>query len=431
MYLVKFLVFVALTLSASVRAELLIEITKGSDDAVPISVVPFTNRTNQPLSADVARIIDANLLRSGDFVTLPTNKMLSLPDQSTDVHFRDWKMLGQSFVLVGQISSDAAGRRFHVQYELMDVYNQKRIVGELISASATGLRSLAHRISDKVYEAITGVKGAFSTKIAYVTLDIKKGGVSEYRLQLADADGQRSKTLYKGSEPILSPSWSNDAKQLSYVSFETGRPAIYIQNIKTGKRRQVTAFRGLNSSPMWSPDDKKLLMTLSKDGNAELYSFDIATSSLDRLTNHYGIDTEGSWSRDGRKIVFTSDRSGTPQIYEMDLIDRRPKRLTFTGRYNSRPRFSQDGDKVYFVHQSSSNYHIASMNEDGSDQYILTDTPLDESPSVSPNGRMIIYATKRNGQGVLGVVSVDGDSKYFLPSSFGQVREPAWSPFLN
>ncbi|KZZ02216.1 translocation protein TolB, partial [Oleiphilus sp. HI0073] len=313
-----------------VRAELLIEITKGSDDAVPISVVPFTNRTNQPLSADVARIIDANLLRSGDFVTLPTNKMLSLPDQSTDVHFRDWKMLGQSFVLVGQISSDAAGRRFHVQYELMDVYNQKRIVGELISASATGLRSLAHRISDKVYEAITGVKGAFSTKIAYVTLDIKKGGVSEYRLQLADADGQRSKTLYKGSEPILSPSWSNDAKQLSYVSFETGRPAIYIQNIKTGKRRQVTAFRGLNSSPMWSPDDKKLLMTLSKDGNAELYSFDIATSSLDRLTNHYGIDTEGSWSRDGRKIVFTSDRSGTPQIYEMDLIDRRPKRLTFT-----------------------------------------------------------------------------------------------------
>lgn len=431
MYFIRLFVLLMLVGSSSAQAELLIEITKGSSDAVPIAVVPFTNRTNQALSADVGRIIDANLLRSGDFVTLPTNKMLSLPDQSSDVHFRDWRMLGQSFVLVGQISSDAAGRRFHVQYELMDVYNQKRILGELISASATGMRSLAHRISDKVYEAITGVRGAFSTKIAYVTLDGKSDGSGEYRLQLADADGQRSKTLFKGSEPILSPSWSNDATQLSYVSFETGRPAIYIQNIKTGKRRQVTAFRGLNSSPMWSPDDEKLLMTLSKDGNAELYSFDIASSSLDRLTNHYGIDTEGSWSRDGRKVVFTSDRSGTPQIYEMDLIDRRPKRLTFTGRYNSRPRFSQSGDKVYFVHQSSSDYHIASMNADGSDQQILTDTPLDESPSVSPNGRMIIYSTKRNGKGVLGVVSVDGDAKYFLPSSYGEVREPAWSPFLN
>lgn len=431
MYLIKLLVVICLAFSSSIRAELLIEITKGSDDAIPISVVPFTNRTNQALSADIARIIDANLLRSGDFVTLPTNKMLSLPDQSTDVHFRDWRMLGQSFVLVGQVSADAAGRRFHVQYELIDVYSQKRVLGELISASATGLRALAHRISDKVYEAITGVPGVFSTKIAYVTLDIKEDGKSEYRLQLADADGQRSKTLFKGSEPVLSPSWSNDAKRLAYVSFETGRPAIYIQDIKTGKREKITAFRGLNSAPMWSPDDKKLLMTLSKDGNAELYSFDIASSSLDRLTNHYGIDTEGSWSRDGRKVVFTSDRSGTPQIYEMDLVDRRPKRLTFTGRYNSRPRFSQDGSKVYFVHQSSSDYHIASMNADGSDQYILTDTPLDESPSVAPNGRMIIYATKRNGKGVLGVVSVDGNSKYFLPSSYGQVREPSWSPFLN
>ena len=431
MYLIKLISAILLVFSSSVRAELLIEITKGSDDAIPIAVVPFTNRTNQALSADIARIIDANLLRSGDFVTLPTNKMLSLPDQSSDVHFRDWRMLGQSFVLVGQVSADAAGRRFHVQYELMDVYSQKRILGELISASATGMRALAHRIADKVYEAITGVPGVFSTKIAYVTLDIKDDGGSEYRLQLADADGQRSKTLFKGSEPVLSPTWSNDATRLAYVSFETGRPAIYIQDIKTGKRDRVTAFRGLNSAPMWSPDDKKLLMTLSKDGNAELYSFDIASSSLDRLTNHYGIDTEGSWSRDGRKIVFTSDRSGTPQIYEMDLIDRRPKRLTFTGRYNSRPRFSHDGSKVYFVHQSSSDYHIASMNADGSDQYILTDTPLDESPSVAPNGRMIIYATKRNGQGVLGVVSVDGDSKYFLPSSYGQVREPSWSPFLN
>lgn len=431
MGVVRLLVVLVFLIPALSRAELLIEITKGSDDAVPIAVVPFANRTNQALPADIARIVDANLLRSGDFVTLPTSRMLSLPDSSNDVHFRDWRMLGQSFVLVGQVSSDASGRRFHVQYELMDVYNQKRVVGELISSSTTGMRKLAHRISDKIYEAITGVKGAFSTKIAYITLEPGDNGEGNYRLQLADSDGQRSQTLFRSDQPLLSPSWSNDATRLAYVSFETGRPAIYIQNIKTGKRKKVTGFRGLNSSPMWSPDDKKLLMTLSKDGNAELYSFHIDSSSLDRLTNHYGIDTEASWSRDGQKVVFTSDRSGSPQIYLMDLIDRRPQRITFKGRYNSRPRFSYDGTKVYFVHKSTGDYHIASMNADGTDQYILTDTPLDESPSVSPNGRMIIYATKRRGKGVLGVVAVDGDAKYFLPSSYGEVREPAWSPYLN
>jgi TolB protein len=429
MRVIQFLLILVVALP--LKAELLIEITKGSDDALPIAVVPFTNRTSQALPADIARIVDADLLRSGDFVTLPTNRMLSLPDKSADVHFRDWRMLGQSFVLVGQVSADASGKRFHVQYELMDVYNQKRLLGEIISAPGSGLRSLSHRIADKVYETITGVRGVFSTQIAYVTLDPTKGKNGEYRLQLSDADGQRAQTIFKSSEPLLSPSWSNDGTRLAYVSFESGRPAIYLHEIKSGKRTQLTGFRGLNSSPMWAPDDEKLVITLSKDGNAELYGFHLASSSLDRLTNHYGIDTEASWSRDGMSLVFTSDRSGTPQIYKMNLVDRRPKRLTFIGRYNSRPRFSQDGKHIYFVHQSQGDYHIAAMDADGSNQRILTSTPLDESPSVAPNGRMIIYATKRNGVGVLGVVSVDGDSKYFLPSSYGEVREPAWSPFLN
>jgi TolB protein len=422
---------ILVSLSSPLKAELLIEITKGSEEAIPIAVVPFTNRTNQALTANVSSIISANLERSGDFASLSTSKMLSLPEKSSDVYYRDWRLLNQSFVLVGQISTDALGKRFHVQYELMDVYNQKRIIGELISSDASGMRQLAHRISDKVYEAITGIRGAFSTKIAYVTMAFKSEGELEYRLQLADADGQRPQTLLKSAEPVLSPTWSNDGKRLSYVSFETGRPAIYIQDLGSGEHTKLTAFKGLNSSPMWSPDDKKLLMTLSKDGNAELYAYHIASKSIERLTNHYGIDTEGSWSRDGKSIVFTSNRSGAPQIYEMDLRDRQPRRLTFQGRYNSRPRYSWDGEKIYFVHRSSKDYHIASMNADGSDQYLLTDTPLDESPSISPNGQMIIYATKHRGKGVLGVVSVDGDSSYFLPSSYGEVKEPAWSPFLN
>jgi TolB protein len=413
------------------HGELLIEITKGSADALPIAVVPFTNRASGTLGADVSAIIDANLTRSGDFKTLPTRRMLSLPDSSSDVHFRDWRLLGQSFVLVGQISADASGQRIHVQYELMDVYNQRRILGELISSSKAGLRKLAHRISDKVYETITGVPGVFSTKIAYVTLKQLPNNAQEYRLQVADADGQNAFTLFRSPKTMLSPAWSNDGTKISYVSFESGRPAIYVQEIKSGNKTKITAFKGLNSAPTWSPDDSKILMTLSKDGNAELYAYHLASSSLDRLTNHYGIDTEASWSRDGKTIAFTSDRSGTPQIYSMNLIDRVPNRLTFQGRYNTRPRFSYDGKTIYYVHKAREDYHIAAIASDGGDNRILTSTPLDESPSVSPNGRMIIYATKRDGVGVLGVVAVDGDAKYFLPSNYGEVREPAWSPFLN
>lgn len=417
-------------------AELTIEIFKGSDSALPIAIVPFANKTGQPIAQDVSLIVSNNLQRSGDFETLPVSRMLSLPESMSQVHYRDWRMLGQSYVLVGNINYIPDTKKYDVSYELIEVVTQTRMAGEIVSTTELGLRKVAHYISDVVYEKIMGVRGAFSTKIAYITQKQLTKTKQEYRLQVADADGYGEFTLFKSHEPMLSPTWSNDGQHLAYVSFHSGRPAIYIQHVGSSHQRKITAYQGLNDSPMWSPDDSSLLMTLSKDGNAELYRYDLATSKLDRLTNHYRIDTEGSWSPDGKKIVFTSDRGGQTQVYQMRLSDLVPQRLTFSGAYNARPRYSRDGDSIYFVHKPdsqngvSSGFHIASIDIKTGEQRVLTSTALDESPSLSPNGRMIIYSTLRGDKKVLAVVSVDGGAKYFIPSSHGDVLEPAWSPFL-
>ena len=416
----------------SAYAELMIEITEGSDSALPIAIVPFENKGSVAVPYDVSRIVANDLQRSGDFDALESSKMSSLPSAFNQVHFRDWRMLGQSYVLIGQVKYSEYTKKYEISYELIDVLSQHRVLGEVLSAGPKGLRKLAHKISDAVYELITGVRGAFSTKIAYITVKQLTKNKREYKLHVSDADGKNDFVLFKSNEPMLSISWSNDGQHLAYSSFHSGRPAIYIQHIKSGDQRKVTAFKGLNSAPMWSPDDSSLVMTLSKDGNAEIYTYNLATNKLNRLTNHYGIDTEASWSPDGKEVVFTSDRSGKPQVYRMNIKDKNPQRLTFIGKYNARPRFSSDGESLYYVHQSNGGFNIAAINMKTEEQLILTsDTSLDESPSLSPNGRMIIYSTLRGKNSVLAVVSVDGGSKYYLPSSSGDVREPAWSPFLN
>ncbi len=414
-------------------AELMIEITQGADSAIPIAIVPFTNKSAGAIPENIHKIISGDLQRSGEFEPLPTNRMLSLPSSAKTVYYRDWRLLKQNYLLIGNVEYSKYTQRYKIQYELFDVNQQKRIIGEEVSGGEKSLRDLSHHISDAIYEAITGVRGAFSTKIAYITLQnsaAAKGNL-EYRLQIADADGRRSFTLLKTSEPIISPAWSPDGKQLAYVSFESGRSAIYTQVIKSGKRTLVSSLKGINSAPAWSPDGKRLAMTLSKDGNTEIYRLDLATKKLERYTRHYAIDTEASWSPDGHSVVFTSDRSGTPQVYRMNIYDLEPERLTFEGRYNARPRFSDDGESIFFVHQSNGAFNIATMNLKTGNQITLTETPLDESPSLAPNDRMLIYSTQRGRKGVLAVVSVDGRSKYFLPSAFGDVREPAWSPFLR
>lgn len=415
--------------ASQASAELLIRITEGADSAIPLAVVPFSESGAVPSGEDnVSRIVRDDLTMSGEFRSLPPEKMLSLPSKGDEVFFRDWKMLGQRYVLVGQLSRE--GDKLNARYELFDVNQQSRVLGETASAPVGSVRSLAHHISDKVYEAITGVPGAFSTKLAYVTLE-NRGGESLYKLQVSDVDGKRARVRLDSKEPILSPAWSPDGKRLAYVSFETDKPAVYIHELASGKRTRIADYPGLNSAPAWSPDGKSLLLTLSKDGNAEIYKMDIATRNLKRLTNHWAIDTEATWDHRGRGFFFTSDRSGGPQVYYMESESAEPRRITFGSRYNARPRPGKDGKYVYYVHQRDKAFHIARTNLETGEETVLTRTRLDESPSVSPNGRMLIYATQQAGQSVLTAISVDGGSNYTLPASEGDVREPDWSPIVR
>lgn len=421
-------VLLLMAMATPASSELLIRITEGVDSAIPLAVVPFSKTGNMPGGDDVSDIVRDDLTMSGEFKPLSPERMLSLPSRSDDVYYRDWRLLGQRFLLVGELSQQ--GDRIQARYELFDVNGERRLLGETATATAGDMRGLAHHISDKVYEALTGEKGAFSTKLAYVTLETG-GGKRIYKLQVSDVDGKRARVRLESDEPILSPTWSPDGKSLAYVSFETGRPAIYTHELSSGKRTRVASFPGLNSAPDWSPDGKSLLVTLSKDGNAEIYKMDLASKSLKRLTNHWSIDTEGSWDADGRGLLFTSDRSGGPQIYHKETENAEPRRLTFDSRYNARPRFSPDGKHIYYVHQRQGAFHIARMNIETGNETVLTRTGLDESPSVAPNGRMVIYSTQQNGESVLTVMSAEGGANYVLPSASGDVREPAWSPFMQ
>ncbi len=417
-------VMLILATTLPLRAELLIRITEGADAALPIAVVPFAESGAIPPGDTLANIVQSDLTMSSEFRTLAPEKMLSLPSQRSEVHFRDWKMLGQRYVLVGQLTRQ--GDRVEARYELFDVNREQRILGESAAAPADNLRTLAHHVSDRVYEAITGVPGAFSTQLAYITRETVNDKI-RYRLQVSDIDGKRSRVRLESQEPILSPAWSPDGGSLAYVSFETGKPAIYVHELATGKRSKVADYRGLNSAPAWSPDGKSLLMTLSKDGSADIYKMDLASRNLIRLTDHWAIETEASFAADGDEIFFTSDRSGGPQIYRQKG-NAEPRRMTFGSRYNARPRPDDKGQFVYYVHQRNSGFHIARTNLESGEETVLTRTESDESPSVSPNGRMLIYATRQGGASVLTVISADGGAAYSLPATEGDVREPAWGP---
>jgi TolB protein len=414
--------------SFAAQAQLVIEITRGQADAIPIAIVPFGWTSPSALPTDVAEVIAADLARSGRFAPLERRDMVDKPTTGLEIRFQDWKYLKSDYIAVGKVIPEAGGN-YTVQFELHNVLNGQRLTGQRISSSPAALRATAHRVADMIYEQLTGTPGAFSTRVAFLRVE----GVApklQYNLVVSDSDGVNEQNIATSTEPLMSPAWSPDGQSLAYVSFEKKSAAIYVQTLRTGERRQVSARSGLNNSPAWSPDGRTLALTLSrKDGDVDVYTLDLSTQVLTRMTYDPGIDTEPVWSADGKKIYFTSDRGGSPQIYEVNVADpRTPRRVTFEGTYNARARLSPDGKRLAVVHLDGGNFRIATVDLASKAVQVLTQGKQDESPSFAPNGSTIIYATQERGRGVLATVSVDGRVTQRLAASKGDVREPVWSP---
>jgi TolB protein len=410
------------------QAALTIEITQGMEGALPIAIVPFDWQGPLPEApVDIAGVITADLYRSGRFAPLPEKDFLARPHEGSQINFTNWRILDIDNLVVGRLRT--IGDEYVVQFQVFDVFRTTQVTGYSIRTNEQNLRHTAHQISDIVYEALIGEPGAFATRIAYVTETRNASGKSRYSLRVADADGFNPQPILNSNQPLMSPSWSPDGKKLAYVSFENGRPHIFIQNVRTGSRQLVSSHKGLNGAPAWSPDGRRLAIVLSKDGSPDIYIMNLDNNRLQRLTRSYAIDTEPAWTPDGRSIIFTSDRGGGPQIYRVGIADGREERLTFEGPYNARPSLSPDGQLLTMVHGDNGIYNIAVMEMDTGALRILTDARLDESPSFAPNGSMILYATEDRNRGVLQAVSVDGRVRQRLFLQQGDAREPAWSPY--
>ena len=426
--MIRCIVLITLLLTAQARAELVIEITEGRDNPTSIAVVPFAWSGWGAAPEDVGLVISGDLMRSGQFAPVPRSDMLSLPNRESDVFYNDWRATNVEYLLIGRV---AGGTSMTVEYELFDVYRQERVLQGSFTGPAEELRMLGHRVSDQVYQQLTGIRGAFATKILYVAVTQRTTAPSSYRLMLADSDGGRERVVFESNEPLLSPAWAPDGNTIAYVSFETTRPAIFLHNLETDEREQLTNFKGLNGAPAFSPDGNSIAMTLSKDGSPDIYIMDLNNRQLRRVTRHYAIDTEAAWMADGRSLIFTSDRGGRPQIYQVDIASGKTERLTYNGPWNARASLAADGRTMVMVQQSDNQFQIAVQDLLQDRVQILTGSTLDESPSVAPNGSMLLYATKYGDRGILAAVSVDGGVKFRLPSRQGDVREPAWSPYLG
>ncbi|HEY6966536.1 MAG TPA: Tol-Pal system beta propeller repeat protein TolB [Burkholderiales bacterium] len=420
----RLLAALLLGFTSAAGAQLSIEITGAGAQRIPIAIAPFPGEAALGESG-INAIVRADLERSGLFRAIEIPALSPNPTESSPVNFAEWRARQADALVLGSVAARPDGR-FEVRFKLFDTVKSADLSGVAYTMSRAQARATAHRIADFVYEKLTGEKGVFATRIAYV---VKRG--NRYELQIADADGAGAETALASFEPIISPAWSPDGRRLAYVSFENKKPVVYVHSLADGKRQVVANFKGSNSAPAWSPDGTRLAVSLSRDGGSQIYLINADGSNVRRLMQSGGIDTEPVFSPDGQNIYFTSDRGGSPQIYRMPAGGGEAQRVTFEGSYNVSPRISPNGQVLAYIARHAGKFQVATLDLASRQTQVLTDSDKDESPSFAPNGRMILLATVIGGRGVLSAVSADGRIKQRLTVQAGDVREPAWGPYTR
>jgi len=439
----KLLVAASLLLATTAYAVLDLQLTQGERGAIPIAIVPFSGQTDRQDPNNVAAVVNTDLQNSGRFSTQNPADMQQTPHSADQVDFAYWQKQNQSNLVVGSVQP-ASGGRYRINFQLLNTYASKAatdsktaapgwqkavLLSDSFTVDANQLRRTGHHISDLIYEKLTGDRGVFSTRIAYVVANPAPGNRGQYSLEVSDMDGYNPKPLLQSNQPIMSPHWSSDARRIAYVSFENGDPVVYVQDVNSGSRQAVSQFPGLNSAPAWSPDNQKLALVLTRTGYPKIFTLDLRSKQVSPVTNGSAIDTEPVWSTDSRSIYFTSNRGGQPQIYRVAASGGQPQRVTFTGNYNASPSLSTDGQTLAVLNGEGNEFNIAVQDIASGRYLLLTKSGKNQSPSIAPNGKMVLYATQSGDRGVLGIVSIDGRVRMMLPSRQGDVREPAWAPF--
>jgi TolB protein len=433
-FLAIFLFTLSVIFSQSAYALLSLELTRGVSGAVPIAIVPFLSNGAAP--TDISGVVGNDLQTSGRFKVYAKDALSSFPESNAaqSEYFRN---LGADNVVIGHVTQ-LGGDRYEVTFRLLDVIRGKNqvdqtdLLNEKFTVSANELRPLAHHISDLIYEKILGVRGVFSTKLAYIVVQRPATGAARYVLEVSDQDGENAHPLLTSNDPIMSPSWSPTGKKIAYVSFENRRASIYVEDVASGTRMLVSQSKGINGAPAWSHDGRKLALVLSKDGSPNIYVVDLASRQVRKMTNDWSINTEPNWSPDGRSIIFTSNRGGGPEIYKLNVASGAASRLTYDGSYNARGSYTPDGNHIVMLHQESGVFNIGILDLNTGTFRLLTNSSSDnESPSIAPNGSMVLYGALYGGRNVLGMVSSDGRVQLRLPARDGDVQDPSWSPFLS